>query len=53
MRLEDDGVKIPSEISEWAFDFKTNVDNYLNPEKQRKVISLVENYLTLLGRQNA
>lgn len=52
MRLEDDGVEIPKVISEWAFDFKTNVDNYLNPEKQRQVISLVENYLTLFRRED-
>ena len=53
MRLEDDGVEIPKEISEWAFDFKTNIDSYLNSEKQRQVLSLVESYLTLLSTEEA
>lgn len=53
MRLEEAGVEIPKDISEWAFDFKTNVDSHLNAEKQRQVLSLIENYLALLRRDVA
>lgn len=49
LQLEEGGVQIPEEISEWAFNCKANIDRRLNSEKQRQVHKLLESYLALFN----